>query len=193
MKALSAAGERALGEVARRHGFGIEAARHMLEAVLRGNGRMAQFDHAGFAGPGQWMRGGMTMVSDMFDDDLKTRVAALCLDLAELVVDKPRLLDAAGATAPALQRLPRSGDWWPGGMGHPNSAGSQNGMRYAYFARARRLAIEHGGAVALYDTQDHEIAGVSQQQGPGGTLRFTSQHGAVDVATLPVVRPARRQ
>ena len=193
MRELVAAREQALGDTARRHGFSLEAARHMLDAVSRGKGRMAQFDHAGFAGPGQWMRGGMTMVSDMFDDDLKARVDALCLDLAELVVDKPRLLDAAGATAPALQRLPRSGDWWPGGMGHPNSAGSQNGMRYAYFARAHRLAIEHGGAVALYDTHGHEIRGVSQQQGPGGTLRFTSQHGAVDVATLPVVRPAPRQ
>lgn len=36
----------------------------------------------------------------------------------------------------------RSGDRWPGGMGHLSSVGSPNGMRYAYFARANRLAID---------------------------------------------------
>lgn len=81
----------------------------------------------------------------------------------------------------------RSGDWWPGGMGHPNSVGSHNGIRYAYFARAKRLAIERGGVVTLYDTQDHEIGGVSQQASLSGSLRFASQHGAVEVTSLPVV------
>jgi len=33
----------------------------MLFAVLAGNGSMAQFDHAEFAGSGQWMQGGMIM------------------------------------------------------------------------------------------------------------------------------------
>lgn len=86
----------------------------------------------------------------------------------------------------------RSGDWWPGGMGHPNEAGSHDGMRYAYFARARRLAIERGGLVTLYDTLDHTIGGVSQQPSPSASLRFTSQHGAIDLASLPVVAAATR-
>jgi hypothetical protein len=81
----------------------------------------------------------------------------------------------------------RSGDWWPGGMGHPNSVGSQSGMRYAYFARAKRLAIERDGVVTLYDTQDHQLGGVSPPQSLSGSLRFASQHGAVEVASLPVV------
>lgn len=81
----------------------------------------------------------------------------------------------------------RSGDWWPGGMGHPNSVGSQSGMRYAYFARARRLAIERDGAVTLYDTQDHQIGGVSPPQSLSGSLRFASQHGPFDISSLPVV------
>ena len=34
---------------------------------------------------------------------------------------------------------------------------------------------------------DHEISGVSQQQGRGGSLTLTSQHGTVSVSTLPVV------
>jgi hypothetical protein len=43
----------------------------------------------------------------------------------------------------------------------------------------------------LYDTQDHQISGVSQQQGSGSALTFTSQHGIVAVNTLPVVKTAR--
>ena len=66
-------------------------------------------------------------------------------------------------------------------------AGAQNGVRYAYFAQARRLAIEVGGRVALYDTRDHQIGGFSQQQGAGGSLTFSSQYGVVDVARLPVL------
>lgn len=33
----------------------------------------------------------------------------------------------------------------------------------------------------------HQISGVSQQQGGGSSLTFTSQYGVVPVATLPVV------
>lgn len=60
-------------------------------------------------------------------------------------------------------------------------------MRYAYFAQARRLAIEVGGRVTIYDTLDHQIGGFSQQQGYGGSLTFSSQYGLVEVASLPVV------
>ncbi len=85
----------------------------------------------------------------------------------------------------------RSGDWWPGGMGHPNRIGSQDGMRYAYFARPKRLAVERDGAVTLYDTQDHQIVGVMPQQSSSGTLRFASQHGAFEITSLPVVAGGR--
>lgn len=79
-----------------------------------------------------------------------------------------------------------SGNWWPGDLGQPSSSGAQNGVRYAAFPSSRRLAIEQNGTVAVYDTGDHRISGVSQSQsgtGPGN-LRFTSQHGDVDLAGL---------
>ena len=45
--------------------------------------------------------------------------------------------------------------------------------------------MEQDGRVAVYDTGDHRIGGVSQQQsGAGGGLRFSSQHGDVDLAQL---------
>jgi hypothetical protein len=80
-----------------------------------------------------------------------------------------------------------SGDWWPGDLRWPNSTGAQNGVRYAYFAQARRLAIEVNGRVTVYDTLDHQIGGFSQQQSYGGTLSFNSQYGLIDVASLPVI------
>ena len=81
----------------------------------------------------------------------------------------------------------RSGHWWPADLGRPTSTGAQNDVRYAYFAQTRRLAIEVNGKVTLYDTLDHQISGFSQQQSSGGSLTFSSQHGLVDVDSLPVL------
>ena len=175
MTPLSTDQRAALAAIAQRHEFSVDAARVMLDAVAKGQGGMAQFDHPEFGGFGQWMRGGMTMVSDMFDDRLKARVAALCEDLAELASQAP---DAFEAAEP----------WWPADLGSPDSAGAQNDVRYAYFAGKRRLAIDRHGKIAVYDTLDHRIYGVSQQQGTHGTLAFTSQHGTLDLASLPVIR-----
>jgi hypothetical protein len=81
---------------------------------------------------------------------------------------------------------PRSGDWWPGGMGHPHLAGYQSGMGYAYFANAQRLAIDRFGTVTLHDTRGHDIRGVLPALGPGA-LRFSSADGPVAPDELPVV------
>lgn len=227
MQALSPEGRQAVDDIARRHGFSSEAVTAMLWAVVQGNGSMAQFGHPEFGGAGQWMRGGMTMVSDLFNHALKARVDSLCNELAALVSNQPALVHggsfqsqsqgsgsvlgaqpspwsattgqppvggqpAAGAAASAgMASLfvpgPAGGDWWGAGLGRPDATGTQNGVRYAYFAQARRLAIEVHGRVTLYDTGDHRIGGFSQQQSGSGSLSFTSQHGLVDVARLPVV------
>jgi hypothetical protein len=80
-----------------------------------------------------------------------------------------------------------SGQWWPAELGFPNGSGGQNQVRYAYFNPARRLAVELNGHVTIYDSLDHEIGGVSQQQGSQGSLTFTSQYGTVNVSSLPIV------
>ena len=69
----------------------------------------------------------------------------------------------------------------------PNGSGGQNQVRYAYFNPARRLAVELNGRVTVYDSLEHEISGVSQQQGSQGSLTFTSQYGTVSVSSLPIV------
>jgi hypothetical protein len=77
-------------------------------------------------------------------------------------------------------------NWWPSTLGVPSATGAQNDVRYAYFAQQRRLAVKAGGEVWVYDTQDHQIGGFSQQQGMGGSITFSSQYGTVDLSRLPV-------
>ena len=77
--------------------------------------------------------------------------------------------------------------WWPTELGeNPNSAGGQNGARYAFFGDQKRLAVDTGdGNVQIYDTGDHAISGVQQHQsGSGRKVTFTSQNGEVDLAKL---------
>ncbi len=75
--------------------------------------------------------------------------------------------------------------WWPDDLGDPSSSGAQNDVRYAYFPSSCRVAIERDGKVEIYDSGDHQINGVSQQQGGSGhSLAFTSQEGNVKIADL---------
>jgi hypothetical protein len=92
MRQLTPAGQQLIEEVSQRHGFSTDAVMSMLESVIRGNGSMAQFNHPEFGGSGQWMRGGMTMVSDMFNNYLKGRVDGLCFELSRLMANQPDLV-----------------------------------------------------------------------------------------------------
>jgi hypothetical protein len=145
---------------------------------------------------GQWSQGGMIMIGDMFNQGLKARVAALCSDLAEacqgstnFAPEEPPLWNPAGDTKSAkLFMLAAFGHRWPNELGAPAATGSQNDMHYAIFPGSRRLAIERNGQLTVYDTEDHRIGGISQQQGSDQTLRFTSQSGVVRLSDLKIVR-----
>lgn len=191
MRPLTSSGQQAVSQLAQRHGFSVEAVTTMLDAVINGNGSMAQFSHPEFGGSGQWMSGGMTMLSDMFNNYLKGRVDNLCADLAGLIANQSDLIQRASSQAQgqdgASLFVPAGPDWWGPELRWPNSTGAQNGVRYAYFSQAHRLAIEVNGQVTIYDTQDHQIGGVSQQQGQGGSLSFSSQYGLIDISRLPVL------
>src|SRR5579863_6749447 len=139
---------------------------------------------------GQWSHGGMIMIGDMFNSGLKARVAALCDDLAQALLSSELFAagDAHSKSQPvAHSRSHASSGRWPAELGSPSSSGSQNDMHYAVFPQTRRLAIEQHGRVTVYDTGDHRIGGVSQQQSGDQTLRFTSQSGAVPLSDLKIV------
>ncbi len=215
MKQLTPEGQQIINNIAQRYNFSSDAVFSMLLSVINGNGSMAQFNHPEFGGSGQWMKGGMIMLGDMFNNGLKNSVAGLCQELSNLIANQPDLIqsgsfqsqsqgnqqqanfggsqqqNSSGPNGPVSLFVPppagSSGNWWPAGLQFPNSTGSQNNLRYAYFATIRRLAIDVAGQVKLYDTLDHQIGGFSQQQSVGGSITFTSQYGLVDVNTLPLI------
>ncbi|MEE7466521.1 hypothetical protein MOF8_06185 [Methylobacterium oryzae] len=202
-----------LQAVAERHGVSLDAVRHLIRALERGHGTMAQFDHPDLGGMGQWFSGGMVMVGRMFDDALKARVDALCTELAGALPAggfseaaptsvngpptlgtptgalsgrnantaapvrpmRPRQKARSGTRARRMGRVPTSGE---AGTAHN---GAQDGLRYAYFPDRRRLAVDAGSGVALYDTGEHRITGVSQAN---GSLGFTGPAGAVALDRL---------
>ena len=143
------------------------------------------------------------MVGDMFNQGLQYRVDALCSELAGLLRSQPLAEAEAGRFPPQSQSDNRGVSWfvagagsagqrWPAELGSPATTGAQNDMRYACFPGPRRLAIQQGGQVRVYDTGEHRISGFSQQQGGDQSLTFTSQYGLVRVADLPLVSPHER-
>lgn len=178
MLQLTPSGQQTVQDIAQRHNFSVDAVRSMLESVWNGNGSMAQFSHPEFGGSGQWMQGGMTMIGDMFNNYLKGRVDNLCSELSRLIYNQSNSI-----FVPA----PIQADWWGPNLRYPNSSGGQNGTRYAWFSQAHRLAVENNGQVIIYDTLDHQIGGVSQQQSGGSSVTFSSQYGYVDLSRLPIV------
>ncbi len=185
---LTAAGESAVADIAVRYRLSDGAVRTLLDAVVRGGGAMAQFSHPELGGNGQWMRGGMAMVGDMFNPGLQATVSGVCSELSSLLASGGVLVRPSD-TGVAGGGLGGFGGqaWWPEGLGRPSSSGGQNDASYAYFPGPRRLAIRRSGAITLYDTLDHAFSGVQQQQGGRGSLEFSSQHGTFTVDTLPVV------
>lgn len=178
MQKLTNVGENLVNDIASRYGLSRDAVVHMLVSVNNGGCSMAQFNCPELGGSGQWMRGGMTMVGDMFNNGLKTTVDNLCNELANILSNNQVFPVVAAGT-------PGSSQWWPMDLGSPSSSGSQNNTRYAVFPN--RLAVELNGQVSIYDTLDHNIGGVSQQQGGNDSLTFNSQWGTISVNNLPLV------
>jgi hypothetical protein len=196
MRKLTPEGENAVADIANRHGASIDAVKTLLEALANGGGTMAQFSHPELGGSGQWLRGGMVMVGDMFNNALKAKVDGICSELSSLL-DQGRLNAApqsfqsqsqssgggggmnSGVSVFFEQSSGNYGNWWPSDLGHPAATGAQNSVRYAYFPDTRRLAIDNNGTVEVSDTQDHAIQGFGQQQGGGASISFNSQYGLV--------------
>ena len=178
MQNLTETGQNLVNDIAHRYNLSVDAVVHMLVAVNNGNGSMAQFNCPELGGGGQWMRGGMTMVGDMFNNGLKNTVDNLCNELAGILANHQIFPVIPAGT-------PGSNQWWPADLGSPFSSGAQNNIRYAVFPN--RLAVELQGQVTVYDTLDHNISGVSQQRGGDTSLTFSSQYGTVAVSSLPIV------
>lgn len=201
MQTFTDYGQRVINDLSYRYGISNDAVICMLNAVMNGNGTMAQFNCPELGGGGQWMQGGMTMVGDMFNYGLKNTVNNLCAELSNILSQPEPLFVPVKRQTSAYSSQQQSsngnnslfvsgggsGNWWPGDLGNASSTGSQNNIRYAVFPSSCRLAVEINGQVSVYDTLDHQIGGVSQQQGYDASMTFTSQYGLIQVSQLPVV------
>ena len=190
MELLSAQGEQAIQAIANRYHLSRDAVLTLFDAVIRGQGTMAQFSHPELGGMGQWMQGGMTMVGDMFNQQLQWTVANVCQELSGLLAQRATIFQPAPQyTAPAFGGMNNmnQGQWWPAELGYPAASGAQNNTAYAFFPQHQRLVIKHDNVVTVYDSLAHQIGGVSQQQGSFDSLTFSSQYGTVRVADLPVI------
>lgn len=202
MQLLTPDGQQMVDAIAVRHGFSADAVQSLLFALAAGGGRQAQFNHWELGGMGQWSQGGMIMIGDMFNNGLKYRVDSLCNDLTMAMQNNwPFAPVPMPPAAPAGQSQSQSsggasfstsngfrggfGHRWPAELGQPSSTGSQNDLHYAVFPETRRLALDQGGHISVYDTGDHWITGFSQAQGGGQSITFTSQYGLVRLSDLP--------
>ncbi len=171
---MSTSEESLIVRLAMRHAVSPDAVRTVLRALRTGGG-MAQFSHPDFGGMSQWSTG-MTMVGDMFNDDLKSKLNALCTDLSAYLVESGTAdKGSADDDSRVSYRSPGArDDWFPAEFGSPSAVGSQNSLRYAIFPAKRRLVIDDGGRIETFDTGDHRIYGIAQAQSSDQTLTFTS-------------------
>lgn len=139
-------------------GLSEPALRVLHEALQRGNGTAAQFSHPELGGQGQWMRGGMLMVGDMFNSALAAKIK-LAL---ELLSAQPLTTAPMSTFSPMPQS---NAAWWPSSLGTPTSSGSQNDIAYALFAGQGRLAVRVNGVVRVFDLTNVSVQGVSVQAG----------------------------
>ena len=171
--------------LAKRHSVSAAAVQVVMKALQSGGGRMAQFSHADFGGMSQWSPG-MSMVGDIFNTQLKSKLDALCTDIAAYLeqLEPTGCGGRAASHGVSYRSMSGSTDWWPSGLGRPGAVGAQNDMRYAVFPESRRLVLDDHGAISIYDTGTHRIFGVAQAQSSDQTLSFTSQDGLIRVADL---------
>ncbi len=186
---MSSSDEPLIARLSVRHSVSPDAVRTILRALRSSGGSMAQFSHADFGGMSQWSPG-MAMVGDMFNDALKTKLGAICSDLAAHLSETSSSQQAQPSADVSYRSEPARSDWWPADLGKPGAVGSQNDLRYAVFPDTRRLAIDDNGRTEIYDTADHRIFGVAQAQSSDRTLTFTSQHGLVRISDLGKLAPS---
>jgi hypothetical protein len=177
-----------VSRIADKYGVSAEAVVTALTALRHGGGSMAQFSHPAFGGMAQWSSGGMSMVGDMFNRELKSKLDGVMTDLAAAMKD--------GSLGEKNEHAEHSKDGsghgktaegWPPDLGRSSSSGSQNDMRYAFFPESRRLVVEDRNGRTTYDTGAHRITGVSQQQSGDRTITFTGPDGPVSLKSLKVV------
>src|SRR5712672_1551432 len=140
--------EEFISRVSIRHSVSADAVRTILRALRSGGGSMAQFSHPDFGGMSQWSPG-MSMVGEMFNTSLKSKLDAVCTELAAYVAQTASTDQGRSRDDPEVsyQSSWQRSDWWPVNLGTPSAVGAQNDLQYAVSPRG--LVIEDAGRVEI--------------------------------------------
>lgn len=77
---------------------------------------------------------------------------------------------------------------WPAELGIASTSGSSAEMRYAYFPKNRRLAVEWRGVVTIYDTAEYQFRGMLQAHSAETVgMSILTQRGRVPLTELATV------
>src|SRR3954447_10274816 len=108
--------DRFIERMAERHSLASAAVQVVLVALRRGGGQMAQFSHADFGGMSQ-LSPGMSMVGDMFNTQLKSRLDALCTDIVAYLTASEDVGSHVSSKPEEVSYRSEatSSAWWPNG------------------------------------------------------------------------------
>jgi hypothetical protein len=62
-------------------------------------------------------------------------------------------------------------------------------LRYACFPKNRRLAVESGGNLTIYDIGDYQFRGLLQAQSAGAAITIMTQRGRMRLGDFPTLHP----
>ena len=118
-----------IDRVSIRHSVSPDAVRTILQALRSSGGSMAQFSHPDFGGMSQWSPG-MSMVGEMFNTSLKSKLDAVCTELAGYVAQTASTDQGRSRDDPEVsyQSSRQPSDWWPMNLGTPSAVGAQNDL-----------------------------------------------------------------
>ena len=140
MQKLTDQGSQKINDLAQRYGVSTDAVMALLQALINGNGTMAQFNHHELGGSGQWSQGGMTMVGDMFNNVLKAKVDGLCTEISRLLAQQPFAPPPLGSQSQSQGGRQQQQQ---GGSGSPGMVGGSPAV--SLFVPARRGVPAIGG------------------------------------------------
>ena len=150
MQQLTDEGRRIVDDVARRHGFSSDAVTSMLISVWLGMATRRSSTIRSSAASANGRKGGMTMIGDMFNNNLKGRVASLCQELAGLIQNQPMF------AVPAQSQSQSQGGGWQGQSGgsfqqQGSGGGGFGGVKPVRAQRAERQMVASGSGISRID------------------------------------------
>ncbi len=173
-----------LETLAQKHGFSIGAVQMLNNAFSQSRSlNQVQFNISEFGGMGSWMKGGMMMIGDMFNQNLKLRVGSLCEELSQLRQNSHGdnvTLNCESCqknnfafTQPMPSPQPMNFMQPMNSMQPMNfapfeagvtSSGQSNNVSYKYYGQEKKLVITLNGSQTYTYLDIPSISGVSSSQ-----------------------------